>query len=334
MIEKSKTRLGAFTRENAKKSLVQWFLLLSLSPLAVAYPDRPIKIILPFPPGGSVDVVTRLITQEMSTNLGQAIVLDYKPGGAGILATELVSHSPSDGYTLLITTPSHTINPALHATLPFETEKDFETISFLTSIPELLVANVNAPFNNLSELIQFAKTNSQKISYSSAGSGTLPHITMEILARRAGINLLHVPYKGAAPAFNDLVAGVVDIKYDTYATSSQFLNIKKIKVIATAGVLRLAQLPNTPTIAEQGFDGYQGYLWIGLLAPKNTSSDKIKQLALSVSQAVQTPAVASKLETYGVEFTAKGPQQMKAQIELELKQYKQVVKEAKISEND
>ena len=299
-----------------------------------AYPERPIKVIMPFPPGGTVDVLTRLVTTEAGEMLGKPFVLDYRPGAGGTIATEATARSAPDGYTLLVTTPNHTINPALRTKLPFNTEADFVAVTLFANIPELLVAHPSVPFETMDGFIKYARANPGKLSYSSAGIGTLPHITMELLLRTAGVQVTHVPYKGAAPAFTDLIGGVVQLKYDTYATSAPMLPSGKVKVLATAGRKRLPQLPSVPTVAESGFPNYEGYLWIGAVAPRGTPQEAINALSSALTQAARAPRVAGRFQADGVEVPPAGPAAFSKLIADELKLWARVVREANIKLSD
>jgi len=316
----------------------QFFLiacLLALSGNAAAvYPERPIKVFLPFPPGGTVDVVSRLVCAEMSEILGKPVVIDYRPGAGGTLATEATARAPADGYTLLFTTPNHTINPALRAKLPFNTAVDFVPVSLIANVPELLVAHPAAPFDTFQDFLKYAKANPDRLNYSSAGTGTLPHVTMELLLRRADIRVTHVPYKGAAPALADLLGGVVQLKYDTFATSSQLAATGKLKVLATAGVARLPQLPAVPTIAESGFPGYEGYLWIGAIAPRGVPAEAIAAISSAIAKALRAPKVAERLRADGIEVPTGGSEHFGRLIDQELKLWARLVREANISATD
>jgi tripartite-type tricarboxylate transporter receptor subunit TctC len=299
-----------------------------------AYPERPIKVIMPFPPGGTVDVLTRLVTTEAGEMLGKPFVLDYRPGAGGTIATEATARSAPDGYTLLVTTPNHTINPALRTKLPFNTEADFVAVTLFANIPELLVAHPSVPFETMDGFIKYAKANPGKLSYSSAGIGTLPHVTMELLLRTAGMQVTHVPYKGATPAFTDLIGGVVQLKYDTYATSAPMLPSGKVKVLATAGRKRLPQLPSVPTVAESGFPGYEGYLWIGAVAPRGTPQEAIGTLSSALTKAARAAKVAARFQADGVEVPPAGPEAFNKLIAEELKLWARVVREANIKLSD
>lgn len=299
-----------------------------------AYPDRPIKVLMPFPPGGTVDVVARLVCNEASELLGKPLVLDYRPGAAGMIASEAVARAQPDGYTVLVTTPNHTINPALRANLPFNTETDLVPVSLIGNVPELLIAHPSAPFDTLEGMVKYAKANPGRLSYSSAGIGTLPHITMELLLRQAGLQVTHVAYKGAAPALTDLLAGVVQLKYDTYATTSPLLPSGKVKVLATAGRVRLPQLPNVATVAESGFPGYEGYLWIGVLAPRGTPQESLAALSSALAKGARSAKVAARFQADGIETPAGGPEELGRLIARELQLWARVVREAKITAAD
>ena len=316
------------------RAFFAFVLLVSAAGAFAAYPERPIRVIMPFPPGGTVDVVTRLVTSEAGEILGKPFVLDYRPGAGGTIATEATARAQPDGYTLLVTTPNHTINPAMRSKLPFNTETDFAPVTLIGNVPELLIAHPSAPFNTMREFLQYAKANPGKLSYSSAGIGTLPHITMELLLRNAGLQVTHVAYKGAAPAINDLMGGVVHLKYDTYATTAPLLPSGKVKVIATAGRSRLAQLPNIPTVAESGFPGYEGYLWIGVLAPRGVPAEAVSTLSSALVKGARSSKVAARFQSDGIETPAGGPEELARLIANELKLWARVVREANIKVSD
>jgi tripartite-type tricarboxylate transporter receptor subunit TctC len=317
-----------------KKVLLACFLAVLAGRASAQYPDRPIKVVMPFPPGGTVDVLTRVVAAEASETLGKPLVLEYKPGAGGTIATDAVAHAAPDGYTILVATPNHTINPALRSKLPFDTARDFVPVTLFANIPELLVAHPSVPFDTMAGFLKYAKANPGKLSYSSAGVGTLPHITTELLLRTAGLQVTHVPYKGAAPAFSDLLGGVVQLKYDTYATSAPMLKSGKLKVLATAGRKRLPQLPGVPTIAESGFPGYEGYLWIGALAPRGTPGEAVTALSQALAKATRSAKVTQRFQADGVEVPPTGPDEFSRLIDAELKLWPRVVREANIKATD
>src|SRR5215470_6672069 len=240
--------------------------LLAAMPAWAEYPERPVRIIEPFPPGGAVDIVTRLVAARLADDLGRPFLIEGKPGAGGILATDAVAKAPRDGYTLLVTTPNHTINAALNPKLPYDTEKDLVPVAVIAEVPELLVSHAGAPFTTFAQFVDYARRHPGKLNYASAGNGTLPHVTMELLLRRTGIVVAHIPYRGAAPAMTDLLAGQVQLKMDTYATANQLVTDGKLRALAFASRGRSALMPDVPTVAEMGLDGYEGILWIGMVA--------------------------------------------------------------------
>jgi tripartite-type tricarboxylate transporter receptor subunit TctC len=315
------------------------FSRLALGALALAlamgaradFPDKPIRLVIPFPAGGTVDVVARVVANQAATDLKTTFVIDNRPGAGGSIATDAVAKAQADGYTLLYTTPSHTINPAIYKKLPFDTEKDVIPVALVAAAPELLVAHPSVPFNTFAEFIAYAKANPGKLNYSHAGNGTLPHVTMELLLRRARINVVPVAYKGAAPAMNDLLAGVVQLKLDTYATSGQMISANRLKPLAVASKHRLAQLPNVPTVAESGLPGYEGSLWMGVMAPAGTPAAIVDKLGRAFIGAVKAPEVRERLTKDGVEIIGNDAASFGAQIKAELKQWGDLVRDAKIT---
>jgi tripartite-type tricarboxylate transporter receptor subunit TctC len=263
----------------ARRATIVLVLLLALPGIALAqWPDKPIRLYVPFPAGGAVDIVARVLAAKLADDLGKPIVIENKAGAGGMLATDATAKAAPDGYTLLLTTPSHTINAALQPTLPYDTEKDIVPISIVAEVPEVLVSHPGAPFKTFPEFVAYAKQNPGKLNYSSAGIGTLPHVTFELLLRGTGIQVAHIPYRGAAPAMNDLLAGIVQLKLDTYATSHPHVAAGKLHMLGIASQKRSRLMPETPTIAEMGLPDYEGILWIGMVAPAGTPKPIIEKL--------------------------------------------------------
>lgn len=292
--------------------------------IAQQYPERPIRFVLPFPAGGAVDVVTRIVADRMSADLGQPIIIENKAGAGGIIATDFVAKSANDGYTILITTPNHTINAALHPKVPYDTEKDLAPISIFAEVPEVLVSHPGVPFQDFKGFIAHAKANPGVLNYSSAGAGTLPHITFEVLLKETGTKVTHVPYRGAAPAMNDLLAGVVQLKLDTYATSNQHVAAGKLRMLAIASKTRSSLMPNVPTVAEMGIPGYEGILWIGMLAPAGTPKAVIDKLHASAAKVVRAPEMIERLKKDGVEVNGNTPAEFAALIKREIPLWRDV----------
>ena len=294
------------------------------------YPDRPIHLLLPFPAGGAVDIVTRVMAAKMSEDLGKTFIIENKSGAGGIVATDAVAKATPDGYTLLITTPNHTINAALQPSLPYDTEKDLLPISVIAEVPEVLVSNPAAPFKTFAEFVAYAKQNPGKLDYASAGIGTLPHLSMELLLQKVGIKVTHIPYRGAAPAMTDLLGNVVQIKLDTYATSNPQVTAGKLNMLAIASSHRSKLMPDIPTIAELGLPGYEGILWIGMMAPAGTPKAIIDKLAAASAKAARDPGVVERLTRDGVDLIGGTPAEMKALIARELPQWRDLAKAANI----
>jgi tripartite-type tricarboxylate transporter receptor subunit TctC len=305
-------------------------LLVAAIPCWAQYPERPIRLVLPFPPGGAVDLVTRLVAERMAGDIGRPFVIENKAGAGGILAADTVAKAAPDGYTLLVTTPNHTINAALHAKLPYDTEKDLTPVSIFAEVPELLVSHPGAPFETFSAFIDYARKNPDKLNYSSAGNGTLPHITMELLLKQAGIRVTHVPYRGAAPAMTDLLAGQVQLKYDTYATAHQHVAAGKLRALAFASRARSPLMPNVPTVAEMGHPGYEGILWIAMLAPAKTPQPVIDKLAQTIARTMRVPELVARLQRDGVDAVGGTPAAFAAQIAREIPQWRDVIQSANI----
>jgi tripartite-type tricarboxylate transporter receptor subunit TctC len=295
------------------------------------YPEKPIRLLLPFPAGGTVDIVARLVAGKMADDLGRPIVIENKAGAGGIIATDATAKAAPDGYTLLLTTPNHTINAALQPKLPYDTEKDLVPVSIVAEVPELLVSHSGAPFADFAGFVDYAKRNPGKLNYSSAGNGTLPHITMELLLRRLGIEVRHIPYRGAAPAMTDLLSGQVQLKMDTYTTGWQHVTAGKLKALAYASRTRSPLMPNVPTVIELGLPGYEGILWIGMMAPAGTPQPVLDKLAAVAMRAVRAPEVAERLRRDGVDPVGSTPANFAALIAREIAQWRDVIAAAKIT---
>jgi tripartite-type tricarboxylate transporter receptor subunit TctC len=295
------------------------------------YPDKPIRLLLPFPAGGTVDIVARLVAGKMADDLGRPIVIENKARAGGIIATDATAKAAPDGYTLLLTTPNHTINAALQPKLPYNTEKDLVPVSIIAEVPELLVSHPGAPFANFGGFVDYAKRNPGKLNYASAGNGTLPHVSMELLLRRLGIDVRHIPYRGAAPAMTDLLSGQVQLKMDTYTTGWQHVTAGKLNALAYASRARSALMPNVPTVAELGLPGYEGILWIGMMAPAGTPQPVIDKLAATAMRAVRAPEVAERLRRDGVDPVGGTSADFAALIGREIAQWRDVIAAAKIT---
>ena len=307
--------------------------VLALAPLAGAraeWPEKPIRLVVPFPPGGVTDVVARLLAERLAAELGQQVVVDNKTGAGGVIAGDIVAKAPADGYTLLLTTPNHTINAAFRDALPYDTEKDFRAVSNVGQIPMLLVTHPSLPVTTYQGFVDYARRNPGKINVSSAGNGTLPHITMEQLMLKEKFQVTNVPYRGAAPALADLVAGLVQAKLDNYTQSAQFIADRKLNVLAVTTARRLKQLPDVPTVSET-LPGFEGYLWMGVVAPAATPDAVIDRLAAATKRFVALPATQARFDKDGVEPVGSSPAEFQAEIAKEIAQYRALAKATKIT---
>ena len=313
-----------------RRHLLGVCLSVTLGVVHAAFPDRPIKLVTPFPAGGTVDAVARTLAAQWSVTLNTPVVVDNVPGAGGAIATQKVVKSAPDGYTLLFTTPNHTINPALSDKLGYDTLRDLSPVSLVAQIPELLIVHAGLPFSDFTGFVKHAAAHPGQLDYASAGNGTLPHVTMELLLQKLNLQLTHIPYKGAAPALNDVLAGNVAVKFDTIATSAGHVRSGRIKPQAIASLKRSPLMPQVPTIAESGLPGYQGILWMGLIAPAGTPRPVIDELHRSLRLTLAEPSLIKKYELEGVEVVGNTPTEFQQLIETELKQWVDVVKRAKI----
>jgi tripartite-type tricarboxylate transporter receptor subunit TctC len=316
-----------------RRLLAAAVMVLAAAPLSGAraeYPERPIRLVVPFPPGGVTDIVARLLAERLSAEFGQQVVVDNKTGAGGVIAGDLVAKAPPDGYTLLLTTPNHTINAAFRSSLPYDTEKDLRAVSNVGQVPMLLVTHPSLPVATFQGFIDYARKNPDRINVSSAGNGTLPHITMELLMLREQFRVTNVPYRGAAPALADLVAGQVQAKLDNYTQSAPFIADRKLNVLAVTSARRLKQLPDMPTVAEQ-LPGFEGYLWMGIVVPAATPDAVVQKLATAIRRFVALPETQARFDKDGVEPVGSGPDDFSAQITKEIAQWRELAKATKIT---
>jgi tripartite-type tricarboxylate transporter receptor subunit TctC len=294
------------------------------------FPDHPIRLVVPFSPGGSTDLVGRLVATKVSQILGQPIIVENRAGAGGVIGSDNVVKSPADGYSLLMATTSHTANPSIYRKLPYDTRKDFVPIALVGDMPGLLVAHPSLPPDNFKEFIDYAKAH--KLSYGSAGSGTFPHLSMELLKAAAGLDMTHIPYKGAAPALTDLVGGVYQVKIDAYITAANFVKAGKLKLYAVTSLQRMPQLPDIPTVAESGYPGYESTYWIGIVAPAGVPADVRKKLEQAFVAAVHDSGVAAKLQDSGTRPIGGTAADLDALMNREFQQWPGIIEKAGISE--
>lgn len=306
-------------------------LALGLPARAQAYPERPIKILQGFAPGGNADTIARVLGAEISKALGQAVVVEAQTGAGGTIASAGVARARPDGYTLLLATGGHAVAGALYNKLPYETVASFDMISTITYFPFLVVANANSKFRDFGAVLSAAKTDPNGIAYGTAGVGSTHHLAGELLGKMAGINLVHVPYRGDAGSVTALLAGEVPVIIAPATAVISHIQAGKLRALAATDSQRWKRLPEVGTVAEQGVPGYEVRSWAGLMAPAGTPRPIIDRLNSETHKALQLPAVKARLEEMGGEARGSTPEEMKAMVASELQRWTQVVAEANIS---
>ena len=292
---------------------------------AQAFPTKALRLVVPYPPGGGADGNARLLSQPMAIILGQPIVVENRPGASGILAANSVLQSPADGYTLLFDTFPYVVNAVLHK-LSFDPVKDLVPVSQAINMPLILVVPADAPFQNIQELIAFAKANPGKLNYGSYGAGGAAHLAAEMLARDAGISWVHVPYKGGAPAMADVLAGRLSAYFTNPITGLAHIQSGKIRALATTGAQRMEILPKVPTVSESGYTGFEVVEWNGFFVPAGTPPEVIKKLSDTVRLATLAPEVQQRMRTQGVEPIGNTPTEFAAFLQGQIDKWSALVK--------
>lgn len=310
-------------------------LALAIQPVAAQsaadkYPDKPIKIIVPYPPGGSTDTLGRAIAQKLQEKWGQPVLVENKPGASTLIGSTLVAKSPPDGYTLLVGVSSHTTNPAMQASMPFDTLKDFTAVSLLAQAPVLAVANPNYPASNIKELIALGKANKIKLDYGSAGAGSMTHLTAELIKKQTGLDMTHILYKGGTPAMLDVMSGHLAMTFATLGQVQPQLKAGKLKALGISSDKRYASMPDIPTFKEQGLDVVTTE-WFGLLAPAGTPPAVIAKLNAEVKQIMANPELGDRLAS--IELVSSTSEFLNDFIKAELTRWSPVIQELKIKMN-
>jgi tripartite-type tricarboxylate transporter receptor subunit TctC len=295
---------------------------------AQAYPTRPIRMVVPFSAGsGGTDLMARLIEQRLGASLGQQIVIDNRPGAGGIPATEYVAKAAPDGYTLLMTNVSLAANPYLYSKLPFDPLKDLVPVTMINSSPLLLVVHPSVPVTSVKELLAYSKLHPGKLNYGSGGVGSTPHLSGELFKSLSGIDAVHVPYKGGAPALNDLVGGQLSFMVENMAGTMPFVKAGKLRALAISSPQRSPLAPELPTMAEAGVPGYEVIGWNGIVAPKGTPPEIVARLHAEVAKILRTPEMRQQLAAVGSEPIGNTPEEFGAFIKAEMGRWGKVIKE-------
>jgi len=307
--------------------LLSLALFTGLAQAADRWPDRPIHFVVPYPAGGPLDAVARLTAQKVSADLGQPIVVENRPGAGGNIGAEYVARAAPDGYTLLLgAVATHAINPTLYAHIPYDAQKDFEPVTQIASTPNVLIVNPSLPVHSVREFIAYAKAHPGALNFGSGSTGSAGHLAGELFKRMAGIEMTHVPYKGAAPAMQDLIAGQVQVMFDNLASALTQIKAGRVRALAVTTAKRTPLAPELPTIAESGLAGFDINTWFGLFVPAKTPRPIVDRLHEGFVKALAQPDVREKMLALGAEPVGNTPGQFAAYVKSEAEKYARVVK--------
>ena len=300
-------------------------------PAQAAYPERTLRIVVPFAPGGGTDLIARTVAEGMARELGQAVIVDNKPGAGTVIGTDFVAKSAPDGYTLVMATFAHAVNPALQPRLPYNHDKAFAPVALIGRSPNLLVVRSDKPFKTARDIVSFAQANPGKLSYGSYGNGTSAHLAGELFKNLARVNLTHIPYKGSSPAITDLLGGQIDVMFTTVASVAQHIEGGRLRALAVTSATRSPAWPNTPTLAESGVPGYVAESWYGLYAPAGTPAEAIRRLNAAVKVAVQSEAFRKRIQEEGLITSAGAPEELERYVRTEEARWRKLVQDARIT---
>ena len=295
------------------------------------YPSKPIRLIVPYPPGGPTDLVARALNEPLGQRLGQQVVIDNRGGATTMIGAELAAHAPADGYTLLVATISTlAVNPALHKKLPYDAERDFAAVSMLAAQPYLLVTTIALPATSVSQLVAYAKANPGKLSFASAGVGAGAHLAGELFKYMAKIDVVHVPYKGTGPAITDLIGGHVAYQFAGVSALMPFVASGKLRALAVSTAKRTPMAPDMPTIAESGLAGYETSSWNSLVAPRGTPRSIVERLDTEIVAVLNQPEIRERLRQQGVDADPGTPAQLAAHIKAERARFDKLITAIKL----
>ena len=301
----------------------------ALAHAQATYPSKPIRLVVPFPAGGTTDILARAVAQRLTETLGQPVVVDNRAGAGGNIGADLVAKAAPDGYTLLMgTVGTHAINASLYAKMPYDHVRDFAPIILVAGVPNVLVVNPALPVNSVQELIAYGKANPGKLNFASSGNGTSIHLSAELFKTMTGVQMAHVPYKGSAPALVDLAGGQVQLMFDNLPSSLALIKGGKLKALAVTSAQRSAVLPDVPTVAESGLPGFEASSWFGLLAPAGTPKDIIAKLSGEVAKWLATPEAKEKLAAQGAIPAGLSPDDFMRHIASETVKWQKVVRDS------
>ncbi len=292
-----------------------------------AFPSRPLSIIVPFAAGGATDILARIVGQALSTEIGQSVIIENRPGAGGNIGGQLAAKANPDGHTLFMgAVGTHAINPSLYKKMPYDPIQDLAPLTRVANVPNLLVANPQQPFKTVQELIAYAKAHPGKVNFGSSGNGTSIHLSGEMFSHMAKVDIVHVPYKGSAPAMNDLLGNQIAIMFDNMPSALQYVRAGKLNALGVTSAKRSPELPNVPTIAEAGVPGYEASSWFGLFVPAATPAPVQAKLHAALVKVLAQPDVKKRMADQGAEVVSEKPEQFAAFIQAESRKWGQVVR--------
>jgi tripartite-type tricarboxylate transporter receptor subunit TctC len=302
---------------------------LALEAQAQSFPDRPIRLIIPYAPGGITDITARIFAPQLGEQLGQQVVIDNRPGGAAMIGFGATARAPADGLTLVFATTALAANPVLFKDIPYDARKDFTPIALLGQVPMVLVVPPSSPATTIAELVALAKSKPGELNYGTAGNGSDNHLTAELFNHLAGIKVAHVPYRGGAQVMTDLIAGRVSFVFATMPTAIQFIGEGRLRALATTGQVRSTALPDVPTVAETVLPNFELYAWLGLIGPAGIPAPILDKLNTATNAALKQPDTADRIRKTGLEIKGGTPQEMAAHLEGELNRWADLAKHVK-----
>jgi tripartite-type tricarboxylate transporter receptor subunit TctC len=322
--------------KSIKIAVMAMFALTALhaSAFAQSYPNKPIRLVVPYNPGGVVDYVGRTLAQYLNKPLGQPVVVENRPGAGGILGTDTVARAAPDGYSLVLMDPAIVINPTLQTSMPYDLFKDLEVVSIVSSSPLVLVVAPELPVKSFAELVSYGKANPGKLNFASAGIGTTPHLSGEMLKQRTGTQAEHIPYKGIALSYTDMMAGKIQFSFSSIAGALPFTSDNRVRAIATTGPKRTTSVyPDLPTVSESGLPGFEVDLWLGLFAPAGLPADVRNKLSTAIIEIMKDPEMKVALAKVGAEPRGSNPQESAKVLKDEFEKWKKVIAEGNIKSN-
>jgi len=313
-----------------QKILLAFCLLITSSLYAQSYPNGPVKIVVPFPPGGTTDILARVLANELTKKWGQTVVVDNKPGASGTIFSEQLTHMPADGYTLMVTATHHVINPSLYKNLKYNTRTDFTAISLVAGVPNVLVVNPAFPAKSIQELITYAKANPGKVMFGSSGTGGANHLSGELFKSMAKVDMVHVPYKGAAPALNDLLGNQISVMFDSIPGVLSHIKAGKLRALGVTSLTRSSALPNVPTISESGLKGFEALAWFGMYAPPQMAPELLNKISGDVLAVLQSPQVKNQFAEQGADSGNMTQAEYAKYVDAEITKWAKVISDANI----